>query len=215
MAMFELIKCIKTSCADFRGLGRWTSWQLSIDPKHKTRVVIAYSIGKTKPEDLTANHQQALHYIQNNDMDTNPRQMFEEDLQATLRVRRTQGERLLIFMDANEHILKGKFMSKLMNDQCLNLREETNHHWGDVPPNGFVLGKNPIDCVLTTSNIEVTSMLIQPFSMSVGDHRTIILDVTALSMIGTYEYKVVYPACRRLSTTNKASVEKYTAEVEK
>ena len=108
--MFELIKCIKTSCADFRGLGRWTSWQLSIDPKHKTRVVIAYSVGKTNPQGLTTNYQQALCYIQNNGMDTNPRRMFEEDLQATLRVWRTQGERLLIFMDANEHILKGKFM---------------------------------------------------------------------------------------------------------
>ena len=26
VAMFELIKCIKTSCVDFRGLGRWISW---------------------------------------------------------------------------------------------------------------------------------------------------------------------------------------------
>ena len=116
----------------------------SIDPKHKTRVVIAYSVGKTKPQGLTTNYQQALCYTQNNDMDTNPRRMFEEDLQDTLRVWRTQGERLLIFMDANEHILTGKFMSKLMNDQCLNLREETHHHWGDVPPNSFVYGKNPI-----------------------------------------------------------------------
>ena len=65
---------------------------------------------------------------------------------------------------------------------------------GKVPPNSFVHGQNAIDCVLTTNDIEATSMLIQPFRMSGGDHRTIILDVTALSMIGTYEYKVVYPA---------------------
>ena len=102
-----------------------------------------------------------------------------------------------------------------MNDPCLNLLEETYHHWGDVPPNSFVYGKDPIDCVLTTSDIKVSSTLIQPFIMSVGDHRTIILDVTALSMIGTYEYKVVYPAYRQLSTTNKATVEKYTTEVER
>ena len=148
VAMFELIKCIKTSCVDFRGLGRWTSWQLSIDPKHKTRVVVAYGIGKTKPEGLTTNYQQHLCYIQNHDMDTNPRQMFEEDLQATLRVWRSQGERLLIFMDANEHIQNGAFMKKLINDPCLDLREETHHHWEGAPSNSFVDGKDPIDCVL-------------------------------------------------------------------
>ena len=51
--------------------------------------------------------------------------------------------------------------------------------------------------------------------MSVGDHRTIILDVTALSMIGSYEFKIVYPACRRLSTANAGSMKKYLTEVER
>ena len=214
IAMFELIKCIKTSCVDFRGLGRWTSWQLSIDPKHKTRVVVAYGIGKSKPQGLTTNYQQHLRYIQNHDMDTNPRRMFEEDLQATLRVWRSQGERLLIFMDVNEHIQKGTFMKKLMNDPYLDLREETHHHWNGAPPNSFVYGNDPIDCVLRTTDVEITGTLIQPFSMSVGDHRTIIVDVTALSMIGSYEFKIVYPACRRLSTTNAGSMKKYLTEVE-
>jgi hypothetical protein len=35
-----------------------------------------------------------------------------------------------------------------------------------------------------------------PFSESVGDHRTMILQVTTLSMVGSFQHKIVYPLCR-------------------
>ena len=66
---------------------------------------MAYSVGKSKPQGLKTVYQQQLNFIQSNNKDTNPRRMFETDFQACLRIWRGQGERLVIFMDANEHIL--------------------------------------------------------------------------------------------------------------
>jgi hypothetical protein len=45
-------------------------------------------------------------------LDTTPRKMFEDDFLLALRTWRSQGERLLIFGDANEHILDGKYLHK-------------------------------------------------------------------------------------------------------
>ena len=77
------------------------------------------------------------------------------------------------------------------------------------------MGSLPIDGVWRTTDIEIQSLVMLPFSHSVGDHRTIILDVTTLSMIGEYQHKVVYPPCRRLSTTNKQSVSRYVHQLER
>ena len=112
-------------------------------------------------------------------------------------------------MDANEHVMNGKFMRKLANDSMLDLAEETHHHWDEVPPHTFINGKDPIDCVLHTKDIDITGFLMQPYSRSVGDHRTIILDVTTLSMVGSYQHSIVYPPCRRLTMQNKKCVTRY------
>ena len=141
--------------------------------------------------------------------------MFEDDFLLALRTWRSQGERLLIFGDANEHILDGKYTRRLLEDPLLGLVEETSRHWGDSPPNTHVMGSVPIDGVWRTPDIEVNNLIMLPFSHSVGDHRTIILDVTTLSMIGSYQHKVVYPPCRPLSNKHKQSVARYVSQLER
>ena len=47
---FELAQVIKTTNVDWRGLGRWCSVVLWLSPTHKVRIVVAYSVGKSKPE---------------------------------------------------------------------------------------------------------------------------------------------------------------------
>jgi len=215
LAMWELIPYIRSNPGDFRGLGRWQSWSIYSAPSHKTRVVVFYAPGRSKPRGLKTCYQQHLTYIQENDLDTTPRKMFEDDFLLALRTWRSQGERLLIFGDANEHILDGKYTRRLLEDPLLGLVEETSRHWGDSPPNTHVMGSVPIDGVWRTPDIEVNNLIMLPFSHSVGDHRTIILDVTTLSMIGSYQHKVVYPPCRPLSNKHKQSVARYVSQLER
>ena len=141
--------------------------------------------------------------------------MFEVDFHAALRIWRGQGDRLLIFMDANEHVLEGRFMRRLLEDEKLNLTEKTHRVWGGDPPNTFLMGSDPIDTVLKTEDLELGGLRINSFDESSGDHRTIVVDVSTMSMIGKYENKVVRPECRRLTTSCEKSVIKYNGRVEK
>ena len=96
-------------------------------------------------------------------------------------------------------------MRRLLEDETLGLEEATNKVWGNKPPNTYVRGSDPIDYVLHTNDIEVQLLRMNSFAESVGDHRTVILDVTTQSMIGEYEYKIVRPQSRRLTTQQPSS----------
>ena len=163
----ELIQyASKKGCVDFRGLGRWTSWVLSLDDKQKTRFVVAYSVGKGKSFKLGSVYQQTIRYIQNNGLATNPRRLFETDLHAQLCVWRGQGENLVIVMDANEHVLDGKFCRRLLADSKLGLVDISRQYWQETPPNTYIRGKDPIDTLLTTSEQKITDFLMQPEALA-------------------------------------------------
>ena len=91
-------------------------------------------------------------------------------------------------MDANEHVLTGSFTSKL---QEIGLLEISHRCWGDVEPNTFTRGSKPIDGVWASAELEIGGFKILPFSESVGDHRTMIFDVSTRSLIGEFEHRVV------------------------
>jgi hypothetical protein len=55
-------------------------------------------------------------------------------------------------------------------------------------------------------DLEITSVLQLSFHEGVGDHRTVIGDISTSSTIGKFERQVVTPQARRLATKNTASV---------
>jgi hypothetical protein len=75
---------------------------------------------------------------------------------AMLQVWRQQGDRLLIFLDMNKHILHSPFAKCMF---CLGLKEPMHQHWGDIEPHTYAGGKEPIDAIFHTSDLEVTSTL--------------------------------------------------------
>jgi hypothetical protein len=70
------------------------------------------------------------------------------DFLAMLQVWQQQGDRLLIFMDTNKHILHGPLAKHMF---CLGLKEATHQYWGDIKPHTYVGGKEPIDALFHTS----------------------------------------------------------------
>ena len=109
LAFGSLRQYVRKRCPDFRNLGRWCSWLVYDNPNHKTRFVAAYNPGRPKPKHHGSIYQQHLRYIQNNNVDSNPRRMFETDFLAVLLTWRRQGERIAIFWDANKNIMEGAF----------------------------------------------------------------------------------------------------------
>ncbi len=88
MAFQEMIKVVKSTKGgnNFWGLGRWARWVMKINSKHRSRVVTVYGIGRFKAKGLGTVYQQILRYIQENNLDTNPRKMFKVNFHAALRV---------------------------------------------------------------------------------------------------------------------------------
>jgi hypothetical protein len=129
---------------------------------------------------------------------------------AMLQVWRQQGDRLLIFIDMNEHILNGPLAKRMQ----MGLEEATHQHWGDIKPHTYVGGKEPIDAVFHNPDLEVTSTLQLSFYDGVSDHRTVLVDISTWSAIGKQEFPVVHPHAWRLNSKNNSGRVKYLRYLE-
>jgi hypothetical protein len=211
LACGELVRYTKQKGDDFRGLGRWCSTLFYSNPAHRTRVVAAYNVGRQSPKGLKTIYQQQVRHIQTHGLNTSPSRLFLMDFLAQLQVWKSQGDRLLIFVDMNEHVLRGTVARYLLS---MGLVEATHQHWGSEEPHTFIGGVDPIDGVWHTPDLEVSTLVQLSFHEGLGDHRTVLVDVTTQSAIGKHEFRVVRPEARRLNSTNTRVRSRYINHLE-
>jgi hypothetical protein len=205
-ACMELVRYHKQKGDNFRGLGQWCSSVFYADPSHRTCIILAYNVGRHAPRGDSTIYQQQLRYIQNHGLDSTPLRYFAIDFIAQLQVWQRQGDRLLVFMDINKHILTGRLARRLL---AMGLREATHSQWGETKPHTYICGLEPINAVWHSQDLEVTSTLQLSFHEGVGDHRLVLVDITAHSAIGKQEFKVVHPHERCLSSQNEGARTRY------
>jgi hypothetical protein len=123
-----------------------------------------------------------------------PCKLFQSDFLSAIKRWLGHGDRLLVFIDMNEHILTGTLPAAF---QRLGLTEATHTTWNGLEPRTYVYsdGKH-IDAVYHMPDLEIMHLLQLSFYKGVGDHRTVLLDVSTRSMIGKYERRVVTPKAR-------------------
>ena len=127
---------------DFCSLGQWCSTLFYSDPTHRTRVVAVYNVGRQSPKGLKTIYLQQVRHIQTHQLNTSPSWLFLMHFLAQLQVWQCQGDRLLIFMDMNEHVLCGTVACHLLS---MGLVEMTHQHWGAIKPHTFIGGVDPIN----------------------------------------------------------------------
>jgi hypothetical protein len=184
----ELVRHMKQTGDDFCSLGRWCSILFYSDPTHRTRFVAAYNVGRQSPKGLKTIYQQQVHHIQTHGLNTSPPRLFLTDFLAQLQVWQRQGDRLLIFMDMNKHVLGGTVGRYLLS---MGLVEAMHQHWGTVEPHIFIGGVDPIDGVWHTPDLEVSALVQLSFHEGLGDHRTVLVNITTQSAIGKHEFRAV------------------------
>ena len=140
-----------------------------------------------------------------------PSRLFLTDFLAQLQVWQRQGDRLLIFMDMNEHVLCGTVAHHLLS---LGLIEATHQNWGNEEPHTFIGGVEPIDGVRHTPNLEVSTVVQLLFHKGLGDHRTVLVDITMHSAFGKHDFKAVRPDACRLNSTNTRVCSRYISYLE-
>ncbi len=196
---------------DHQGLGRWCSTLFYLDPHHLFWLVSAYNVGCQKPHGDSTIYQQQVRYIQTNGVDLSPSCLSIADFITQLKVWQQEGDRLLIFMDMNEHVLRGA--SKVSTKHGPTRGHPGN--WGSLEPHTYVRGTKLIDGVWFLPELEITLTIQLSFHKGVGDHRTVLVDVSTASAIGKQEFRVVQPHARQLSSTNVRAQTKYLAFLER
>jgi hypothetical protein len=96
-----------------RGLSHWCLWPFYCNPRHVTRIVVAYRTGHSKSKGLRMIYQQQLHYIQKRGLNCSPVELFDKDLVKQTKEWRKMGERIVLVMNVNDHPLNSKFYQRL------------------------------------------------------------------------------------------------------
>jgi hypothetical protein len=197
------------------GLGRWCSMLYSGSDGHKTRVVVAYNACKNKKTDSRTTYQQQLQYFitKKNNL-TCPNKLFWQHLVSQLTQWRSNGDRIILFADHNEHTYNGPLGKALANTDGPGLQEAVLRHTGRRTGATFFRGSKPIDGLWVTSDIDIANTCVMPFGYGIGDHRMFILDITMESLVGKTPTKVVRPASRWLNSRVPGCSDAYNKSLE-
>ena len=193
---------------DHRQLGRWASWVLSNNPEHRTRVVVAYCPGRSRREGLKTVYQQHVRYIQTNRLSCTPYQLFVDDLTKQIKCWTEAGDRILLFIDANEDIRTG-LIARSLTSTDIGLQEISHKVWVSSPPNTYIDGSLPIDGIFASPELEILHCMSLSFHESIGDHRTMMIEISTRSLLGQHQSSIVRPTTRRLTTKQPRSVTQY------
>ena len=121
----SLLQYAHRHTSDYRNLGRWTSWTMSHNPDHRTRVVVAYNPGHFRSGPKTV-YQQHMTYIHKNHLQMTPYTLFLSDLVQQLTTWIATGDRIILFIDANEQVTNGPIFQALTG---INMKEITHKFW--------------------------------------------------------------------------------------
>jgi hypothetical protein len=146
-------------------------------------------------------------------MQTNPVDLFDQDLSRQIQEWRKQGERVLVLMDVNGHPLKNNFYSALQERQT-NMEEFSHKRWGLSEPYTHHSGKSFIDGGYKMPELKIVNLAMLNFAESPEDHRSLIFDVSTRSILGKFRYKVCRPVSVRLVTSQASSVKRYNKIVQ-
>jgi hypothetical protein len=124
----ELRQYIVKSSGDFRGLGGWHSWIIQANPCHRTRLVVAYQVGRSRQKGPRTIYQQHVRYMQIEGITGTPRELFSSDFVNAILQWIKHRDRIVLFVDANKHILTGKLPMALAK---LGFQEATHALWGE------------------------------------------------------------------------------------
>jgi hypothetical protein len=182
------------------GLGRWSVMTLKGDGV-QTRIVCSYNPCYNKNPDCSTSYQQHHRYfITKKGNLTCPRIKFREDLVAQLKKWHKEGDRLIVCLDANEHIYK-KFIGRALTDiEGLAMQEVVGAFTHQPVGPTFFQGLKPIDGVWATLDISVCNAAIMPAGYGIGDHRLFVVDFSEADVIGISCQNVVCSTSRQLNT---------------
>ena len=139
--------------------------------------------------------------------DRPPRTAIMEDLYTDVMKWRQSGDSIIILGDFNEDVRSNYLCSWR---DSLGLRDAMLDTIGnEVLPASYVNGKDPIDSIWVSANVEIVRSVSLPFDQGVGDHRPIMIDVSTTSVMGTSVPPTPSVRARKLKLGDPRIIKKY------
>ncbi len=113
---------------------------------------------------------------------------------------RSEGDKLTVCLNTNEHIYRKALGKSLTNIEGLEMKEVVGEFTGKAISSMFFGGSKPIDRIWATSDITICKAAIMPAGYGIGDDRLFVIDFASNDIIGMTSPKVVCLASRRLNT---------------
>ena len=127
-----------------------------------------------------------------------PSTIFIEDLLLMLRGWIKQGEHVLLAIDANQDVYTGRLATQL-KEAPYNMHCMLEEAMDEKVPNSHFSGSRKISTFFGTPGIIVGHGMCYPHWFGIGDHRVMILEISAKAAFnGTYP-TISKPAARMLN----------------
>ena len=139
--------------------------------------------------------------------------MFRDDLCAVLKQWRSLGDRIVLMMDANDNVLNGHIAHALA-DERIELKEAVHAMTPGQGPKTHFRGKQSIDGIWYTPDLELKGASYLSFDADMGDHRPVMADFTEASLLGVNLPNIVPPDARRLTCKIERIRSKYIKDLE-
>ena len=190
-----MAKYVKDSGVDYTGLGRWSWFRLEGEPGHCTRVVTAYAPTGSRSSGTKTYYKQSQRFIENNGLNTTPKRMFRDDLCAVLKQWRSLGDRIVLMITAKGNVLNGH-VSHALAEEGIKLKEAVHAMTPGQGPKTYFRGKQSIDGIWYTPDLELKGASYLSFDADMGDHRPVMADFTETSLLGVNLPNIVPPDAR-------------------
>ena len=105
-------------------------------------------------------------------------------------------------------------MCKQLSREDLNLREVVYDHTKTRGPRTYFRGKDAIDGIWVSEEIEIGAAAYLPFDPELGDHRPVVVNISKRSLLGVEGPKIKPAAGRRLNSKVKRIRQKYIDRLE-
>ena len=186
---------------DEEGLGRWSWILFGGSDGHMTRLITAYNPCKSgRANSGTLYQQQRRYFIMKKKDLTCPRTLFRRHLISAIKKWRNAGERIVLYMDQNEHVYDEMLGKTLSDRNGLNLQEVILKQTGIQTGATFFRGSQPIDGLWVSDDLDISNACVMPFGYGVGNHCPFVLDIPLQSLIGVNPVRIIRPASRRLNS---------------
>ena len=133
-----------------------------------------------------------------------PTCLFPRRADKQMKTWRSKVNRLIVCMDANNHIYKGAIGTALTDNNGLAMKEVVLNATGKALGATYFRESTPIDGIWATRDIGIANACVMPAGYGVGDHRLFVVDLITSTLTGNNspKTKIQRPAALGDSTPN-------------